>query len=520
MDGSGFAKGLAVKHDFGSSIERLYQRENLIQQVRVERERKAQLYGQMMQHGHVKGDYNNKRLEEFYKDLNGQVVNFVTNNPNWETDPGLFSQFTNLTSQYIDNDIIREDKQVEQNFNALQQAASRGDLEPEEVFEEMDKYHNYISNGADPYVFIQPSRLTTTDLLIDASKNIGYVHQEIERPGPEGVRQRFAVSVPNKESIRLQVNANFDDPRAKKVIEREYNELEDKSSWTSAKDYWAHKLKASAEQSERMVGVNQLDFYKYKHQYDQSQTTGSNYKNYILENINNALERYKSTGKMEDAYWKSSPMVDMVAFTPQGKIGGVSAVTPDMEWKFAEKVDTDPATKESTKSDSYEPLNLRLNYVELIGSGPYEFKDLRGYVVAPVEVQLSNTAASDTTLVNELLRHGFEEQEKGTMSISGGRWTFDQSTKVYRGTLRIKSNENAIAMQAFDAQSLSAEERKNLRGIGAYDVFEQEQDSTNPLKRINAIAPGYNWKANNKGEIVSENNMFVLDPQTGDIIAR
>ena len=67
MAQTGLAKGLAVKHDFGADIQRLYQREDLRSQIQVEKERKAKLYGGMLEQGHVQGKYNTGRLEEDYK---------------------------------------------------------------------------------------------------------------------------------------------------------------------------------------------------------------------------------------------------------------------------------------------------------------------------------------------------------------------------------------------------------------------------------------------------------------------
>ena len=169
----GLTAGAAYKHDFQRDIQQLYQRENYAAQVRQEKERKTMYYAELLKQGHAESPYNTKRLDAFYDGLNKKIADFAIENPNFETDVTKMQAFMNLSDQYLNNDILREDMQVKQEFEKLRDAVSKGDITKSEYEEEAARYASYINQEpdtlekADPYVFIKPNRVSMGEILED-----------------------------------------------------------------------------------------------------------------------------------------------------------------------------------------------------------------------------------------------------------------------------------------------------------------------------------------------------------------
>lgn len=161
----GSAKALSQTHDYQQDIDRLYQREAYRTQVQAEKEKKAMFYASLMKEQTVVSPVNTKKLESLYDGLHKQVADFAINNPGWETDVTKVSEFQNLTSQFIDNPIIREDQEVQQQWNATKDAYNKGDIRQEEYDTLAEKYHAYTQEGGDPYIFANPKRKDMPTIL-------------------------------------------------------------------------------------------------------------------------------------------------------------------------------------------------------------------------------------------------------------------------------------------------------------------------------------------------------------------
>lgn len=169
----GTGKGLAVAHDWGKDMQNLFQSEALKARDQQEKEQKTAYFAKQLQEGKAVAPANTKRLQDFYVQHNKKIADFVIKNPNFETDVTKMTEFLNLTDQYINNDIIREDQQVQGEFAKLKGAINSGKLRDEERFAEMQKYNDYKDGKVkDPYIFIEPQRTDVEKTIVEISKNL------------------------------------------------------------------------------------------------------------------------------------------------------------------------------------------------------------------------------------------------------------------------------------------------------------------------------------------------------------
>jgi len=169
----GSGKGLTVAHDWAKDTQNLFQTEALKARAQQEKEQKTAFFANQLQEGKAVAPANTKRLQDFYLTHNKKVADFVIKNPNFETDVTKMTEFMSLTDQYINNDIIREDQQVQEEFAKLKGAINNGKLRDHEQFAEMQKYNDYKDGKTDePYIFIEPQRADIEKTIADINKNL------------------------------------------------------------------------------------------------------------------------------------------------------------------------------------------------------------------------------------------------------------------------------------------------------------------------------------------------------------
>ena len=169
----GTGKGLAVAHDWGKDTQNLFQTEALKARAEQEKEQKTEYFAKQLQEGKAVAPVNVQKLQEFYTGLNKDMADFVIKNPNFETDVTKMTEFHNLSDKYLNNNIIREDQQVQGEFSKLKSAIGNGKLRPDEQFAEMQKYNDYKDGKTkDPYIFAEPVRADIEKTIAEINKNL------------------------------------------------------------------------------------------------------------------------------------------------------------------------------------------------------------------------------------------------------------------------------------------------------------------------------------------------------------
>ena len=169
----GTGKGLSVAHDWNKDTQNLFQTEALKARAQQEKEQKTEYFAKQLQEGKAVAPVNVKRLQDFYTEHNKKVADFVIKNPNFETDVVKMTQFRELTDQYLNNDIIREDQQAQNEFAKLKSAVNNGKLRPEEQTAEFQKYNDYKDGvSKEPYIFAEPQRPDVEKTIAEINKNL------------------------------------------------------------------------------------------------------------------------------------------------------------------------------------------------------------------------------------------------------------------------------------------------------------------------------------------------------------
>lgn len=178
----GKARALSFVNDYNRDIGVALQNDQLNFQAKRYREEKVNHYAKQLEEGVASTDYNTKRLESFYEDLNDQLANLsLKYGDRMEMDINAMREFNSITSQYLNNNILKEDQSAIAEFNKLKQAMQNRDLTDDEFLEQMDRFNAYADQGSDiskedrvpPYVYVPPFKLDMNDVIGRASEQLG-----------------------------------------------------------------------------------------------------------------------------------------------------------------------------------------------------------------------------------------------------------------------------------------------------------------------------------------------------------
>jgi len=502
MGQTGLGKGLAVRHDYSKDIQNLYQRENMRAQIQQEKQRKAEYYGNILKGGHVKGEYNTQRLEEHYNDLNGRLSNFVSENPGWETDPGLYAQFASITDEYINNDIIREDMQVQKQFEALQSESQRGTMTGGEIANETAKYDTYIREGGDPYVFINPKKFEYSDILKESSAAIGY-SQEVELGTRFGLERSRTVRQPRDGSIQSRVEIDFNNPDKKRSIEAQWRSAGGSEAAPTARQWHAENLDSASTYAESKWTYDQHQLALARKRLE----TGGYSPRSIAAETFDYYRQSMETGKPIE----SPPSSSNIYLTPFARVGGY--------WNVNETSDVHIRDE----SGNLIPFKYTAN-MKATGSGSFFANGKKPYSQVDVELYIpldKSGKVTDTAMANFLDDNKFTSKKVTNYATFSYGKDVTVNAQVYNGTIFAPAEFSRENMNKIDAETFSAREMQEKRRSNEYGMLAYEADLLH-LRRVsselnqNPKLSGYNFSPKN-GEIVSENGKYGYDPSAGKI---
>ena len=216
---AGKAGALAYQHDWQQSINTLYKREEHASRVRAEVEQKTQYYSKLLEKKDLTSPYNNARLQKFYSEHLPKIGQYITENPDFETDIGKHAQFMQMAGQLQDNDIIREEIQVQKEREYLSQ--NRDNLTKEEFFEQnqwLDNYSNQDPDAPekiDPYFFNNHLIVNPVDIFKDAANSLATTEYE-----KDGMKYRTY----NKNDLKLLRATYMADEKNYNAVKRNWEE--------------------------------------------------------------------------------------------------------------------------------------------------------------------------------------------------------------------------------------------------------------------------------------------------------
>ena len=243
----GRAGALAYQHDWQQSINTLYKREEHASRVRAEVEQKTQNYSKLLEKKNLTSPYNNARLQKFYSEHLPKIGQFITENPDFETDIGKHAQFMQMASQLQDNDIIREELQVQKERELLHQ--NRNELTKEEFIlenERLDGYWNQDPESqekADPYFF-------NNYLITDFNKVADQAAQSLAKSTYVD-KEGYTVTSYTESDLQRITNDYLSNPKYAKATEKAYVDsgAKEEGFYKTPAEYFAATIRARSDRS-------------------------------------------------------------------------------------------------------------------------------------------------------------------------------------------------------------------------------------------------------------------------------
>jgi len=240
MAKEGIAKGLAYRHDFGSSINNLYRQEQMYAEQRMEKERKAKYYAEFFEKPPLASPGATKQLEVFANEKIKEASNYAIQNPGFENDPEQFAKFRSIADGILNNDIVRKDKQVQQSFAALRSDVRQGLIDEEDAEIEMEKYTKYHEDqsGEEDYYYMRPKRLDMLDIVKEGVSITGSSTKDI--PYGDGSLMRATSTKENRDAAAQTI---LNDKKKRQEIERNYIADKAEENGFTIQQYLSNRIK-------------------------------------------------------------------------------------------------------------------------------------------------------------------------------------------------------------------------------------------------------------------------------------
>jgi len=251
----GKARAATYVHNFDKDIDRLYQQEEYAARIRAEEQEKARFYAERLQKPETYTDYNSKRTTNFYNKKIDEVVNFINDNPNWENDIDGQMKFNELTNDIIDNDIIKEELQVQQELEKLKQARLKRDVSENKYTQMYDEYMAYANQDPEnpevsPFVYKDFQEIRYQDVIKNASSLLAT--ETYEEVGKNNIKQIKSVS---PESLNSRIEEIRDDEEQWEVVVNKFEKTKGNSGYNSPEEMLRINLETTKPTSELMKSL-------------------------------------------------------------------------------------------------------------------------------------------------------------------------------------------------------------------------------------------------------------------------
>ncbi len=454
----GLASGAAYRHDFNQDMDRLFRNEQLRTQQQQIKEQKAKFYGKMLQEPHVRGEGPSKRLEEYINKLNSEVADFVTKNPDFETDAGKFAEFRRIADRYLNNPIVAQDEQVRKNFELFQQDAASGELTQDEIVNYGDQYQEYLETGEKPFTYVRPMKISFGNIVTNAAESVGLATEDVIQPNGEIIEQ----TVPTDEGIEQAVDNTLLDKEYLSRVEKAYREAGGERIGSMRK-WLSEKIRAQIDTQELNRGLTDYAKMKQKMAMEGNNLPPSRFKRDVADKLISAINSGENTyipGGSENLVFtglEEGQNIMMLAqdefyFTPEEETGQIQQYYPGtFENKDGNIMNGTPA--------------------KVLGGRGITVIDGIPYIETEVDIALDK----DSEKIDELKSRGFKETSSyGEDYMQAGFGSGKDIIKL-RGRMFKRANINRGSVIEYENHySGGADMKMARRGYGEFgQAFEQ-----------------------------------------------
>lgn len=146
----GATAGLAYTHNWDAEMQRQNYNEQADRQAKIDAENKAKILGDKLHFDHLSNTWDNKLMQGFAETRIREIGKFVAENPNYESDAGLWAQFNQMSDELTNNDIVARSMRIQQNYESLvgyMQQNPGAENDPA-IQQQLTDYDNYIKTGS------------------------------------------------------------------------------------------------------------------------------------------------------------------------------------------------------------------------------------------------------------------------------------------------------------------------------------------------------------------------------------
>lgn len=450
------AKGLAYRNNWQADIENAFRNEQLDHAAIREKEQNIQYMAEVMKAGKAPDNYNNAMLEGYVENLNKELAEFVSKNPDFRSNINKMNKFNQISSKYTNNEYIRNGLQVQRQFELFQEDLLRNpdDWDETTTTNEMNKYLSYVNQKpgeevAEPYTFVPPSRYSVNDIVTEVGKNLmaKTIPVTTMKNGIEYIESTLAI---NPEDLDATVMSAMAEPKFRNKIisgwENTKNETGE-SMYRSPEEFFGAMLMAS-----KQTGVikGEYDAWKLARAKEGLTNSGNTVMpiDYFGQEVLNPLTKY---GKVKNP--------NLAPLTSAGKIGK----TLEQDFNGNTKlyfVGHNESGEQIITSEEYAGEVTLLETKEV-------FKDptKRNFVKAYVEIK----NPSDD-MIDKLTKQGFKKigsSQPATQSTETDKFNLQfllgnqDDDVVYRGTVATDLIVNSQTMNEYQ-RSVSATKNDDL----------------------------------------------------------
>lgn len=146
----GTTAGLSYVHNWDAEMQRQNYNEQADRQARIDAENKAKMLGDKLAFDHLSNTWDNKLMKEFAEGRIQEIGKFIAENPNYESDAGLWAKFNQMSGELTNNDIVSRSMRIQQNYESLvgyMQQNPGAENDPA-IQAQLTEYDNYVKYGS------------------------------------------------------------------------------------------------------------------------------------------------------------------------------------------------------------------------------------------------------------------------------------------------------------------------------------------------------------------------------------
>lgn len=163
----GIAAGAAYTYDWGQALDRQMKNEQMDLQAAEIKRQKVDALSNLTTESEALNGRHKEELRKYYDNLSSEMGSIFSEYEDPYSDPEAMSRMKSIGKLYQDNEILRKDRELTAERNAMKADYMAGNLDEEDYNVEEAKFQEYANNpdAEVPYVYTRPTYQNTSTVL-------------------------------------------------------------------------------------------------------------------------------------------------------------------------------------------------------------------------------------------------------------------------------------------------------------------------------------------------------------------